>query len=384
MPPIPINRRRFLGASAAAGWALSHGVGEGAAPEASKPVRVGVVGLGNRGTTLLRTLLELDGVQVVALADAEARHRDRAAGIVERATGRRPDAVERWATLYERPEVDAVAVALPCDLHAAAYVDAIRAGKHLYAEKPLAPTLAECDAVIAEAARRPEVAVHVGYQRRSNPRFRDAVALLARGELGPLVGGTAAWNSSNGPMNGHGGWLGDRARSGDWMVEQAVHVWDVFNWLQGGRPPELAVGRGRRDLFAAAQPGRDVTDDYAVSLQWADGFHLSFAQTWVAPADDAFTGITQRVTAERGGLDFVSGAVIPRERGKPRTTLHPGPQPDTRLALEHFLRAARSEAPIPPPVTLAEARLATAVGLMTRRAVDERRFVTWDEVASGA
>ena len=378
MPPIQINRRRFLGASAAAGWALSHPVGEGAAT--TQPVRLGLIGLGNRGTTLLRTLLELEGVRVVALADAEARHRDRGAGIVEKATGHRPDAVERLGALIERADLDAVAVALPCDLHATVYADVIRAGKHLYGEKPLALTLSECDAVIAEANRRPDLAVQIGLQRRSNPRFRDAVALVQRGELGPLVAGASTWNSSNGPMNGHGGWLADRSRSGDWMVEQAVHVWDVFNWLKGGEPPIRAFGHGRRDLFKATQPDRDVTDDYAVSLEWLDGFRVSFAQTWVAPADDAFTGITQRITGEQGGLDFATGSVTFRDKGKPRVTVGPGPQPDTRLALEQFLRAVRAEGALAPPVSLAEARLATAVGLLARTAVDERRVVSWDEV----
>ena len=382
MPLSQINRRRFLGASAAAGWALSQAVGEGSTPGTPPAVRVGVVGLGNRGTTLLRTLLEIEGVQVVALADQESRHRDRAAGIVEKATGNRPDVMERAATLLARTDVDAVAVALPCDLHAGVYRDAIRAGKHLYGEKPLAATLADCDLVIVEAARYPELVVHVGFQRRSNPRHRDAVALAGRNELGPLVSGVAAWNSSNGPMNGHGGWLASRARSGDWMVEQAVHVWDVFGWLKGGEPPVRAIGHGRRDLFAASQPDRDVTDDYAVNLEWADGFRLAFSQTWIAPADDAFTGITQKVVGELGGLDFATGSVTFRDRRQGRVALHPGPQPDTRFALEAFVRACRTPGPDTPPISLAEARLATAVGLLARRAVDERRVVTWDEVAS--
>jgi len=382
MPPIHLNRRRFLGASAAAGWALSHPVGEAAG--ASPPVRLGLIGLGTRGTALLRTFLELEGVRVVALADLEPRHRDRGAGIVEKATGHRPEAIERPSTLIERTDLDAVAVALPCDLHASVYRDVIRAGKHLYGEKPLALTLAECDAVIDLAARHPELAVHIGYQRRSNPRFRDAVALVERDELGTLVAGSATWNSSNGPMNGHGGWLADRTRSGDWMVEQAVHVWDVFNWLKAGEPPARAFGHGRRDLFAATQPARDVTDDYAVHLEWLDGFRVSFAQTWVAPADDAFTGITQRITGEKGGLDFTNGAVTFRERGKPRLTLQPGPQLDTRLALEQFLKAVRLDGSVAPPVSLPEAKLATAVGLLVRKAVDERRVVTWDEVYFGS
>ena len=380
MPPIQLNRRRFLGASAAAGWALSQAAGEAALP--ARETRVGVVGLGNRGTTLLRSFLEINGVRVVALADLEPRHRDRAAGIVEKATGQRPETAERITSLLERTDIDAVAVALPCDLHAVAYRDVLQAGKHLYGEKPLALTLAECDLVIAEAARHPDLIVHVGYQRRSNPRFRDAVALVEHGELGPLIAGIATWNSSNGPMNGHDGWLASRARSGDWMVEQAVHVWDVFNWLKGGTPPARAFGHGRRDLFAASQPDRDVTDDYAVNLEWLDGFRVTFTQTWVAPADDAFTGITQRITGEQGGLDFVTGSTTFRGKSKARQTIQPGPQPDTRLALEAFIRAIRTDGPDSPPVTLTAARTATGVGLLARQAVDERRVVTWDEISS--
>ncbi len=381
MPPVRLNRRRFLGASAAAGWALSQGLVEGSASK--PPTRLAVIGLGTRGTALLRSALEFDDVQVVALCDAEPRHAARASGIVEKAKGARPEVSDRIGAVLERADVDAVLVALPCDLHASAYRDAIRAGKHLYGEKPLAPTLLECDLVIAEAARAPELAVHVGYQRRSNPRYREGVALARKGDLGELVSGSAAWISSNGPMNGHGDWLASRARSGDWMVEQAVHVWDVFAWLKGG-PPARAFGHGRRDLFASTQPTRDVTDDYAVHLEWPDGFRVAFAHSWVAPADDAFTGVSQRVAGTEGGLDFASGSVTYRDRSRPRHALHPGPQPDTKLALRAFLDAARSDEPVAPPITLAEAREVTAVGLLARLAVDGRRVATWDEAISGS
>ncbi len=90
--------------------------------------------------------------------------------------------------------------------------------------------------------------------RRSNPRYRDGVALIHPGELGTLIEGSAPWVSSNGPMNGHGDWLARRERSGDWMVEQAVHVWDVVHWIAGG-PPARAFGQGRRDLFATNSRG---------------------------------------------------------------------------------------------------------------------------------
>ena len=379
MPPIRLNRRRFLGCSAAAGLALSRGrVGEGAASGA--PVRLGFIGLGTRGTGLLRTLLELpEAAEVVAVCDAEPRHRDRASGIVAKARGARPDALERIERLLERPDVEAVVVALPCDLHAEVYAAAIRAGKHLYAEKPLALTVAECDAVIAEAAEAPELAVHVGFQRRSHPRYQEGVALLREGELGTPVAASAAWVSSNGPMNGHDDWLSRRARSGDWMVEQAVHVWDVFHWLAGG-PPVYAFGQGRRDVFADRQPARDVTDHYAVQLGWANGFQATFLHSWVAPADDRFTGNTQRVIGTAGGIDLGSGTVTFRDKERPRRTLYPGNQADTRLALVAFLDAVRSGGSTPPPLTLAEARDATRTGLLVRQAVDECRVVTLEEM----
>src|SRR5579864_2227645 len=252
MPPIRLNRRRFLGCSAAAGWALSQGLPVDGAIDAA-PIRIGLIGAGNRGTALLRTLLELPCAPVVAVCDLEARHRLRAQGIAEKASGTRPEAYEQVGKVLERGDVDAVVVALPCDQHAEVYRAALRAGKHLYAEKPLALTLEQCDQLIADAARAPELAVHVGFQRRSNPRFQEGVELIERGELGSLIEARAAWVSSNGPVSGHHNWLAQRARSGDWMVEQAVHVWDLFRWIAGG-PPIRAYGQGRRDLFTHLQP----------------------------------------------------------------------------------------------------------------------------------
>jgi predicted dehydrogenase len=226
------------------------------------------------------------------------------------------------------------------------------------------------------------VVVHVGFQRRSNPRFREAIELIRHGALGQLVEARATWASSNGPLCGHDGWMGRRDRSGDWMVEHAVHVWDVFHWLTGELPVR-ATGWGRTGLFAAIDPKRDVTDHYVVDLEWANGLRASLVQSWIAPADEAFTGTSLRVVGEDGGFDFSSGSLTFRDRSVPRRLIQPGPLPDTRLSLGAFLAAVRSGSPepAPPPITLAEARAATLIGLMARKAVDERRLVTIDEVS---
>jgi myo-inositol 2-dehydrogenase / D-chiro-inositol 1-dehydrogenase len=381
MPPITVNRRRFLGCSAAASLALSQGnLAEAAAVDAeARPVRLGVIGVGNRGTALLRALLEMPGTPIVAVCDFDPKHRQRGQGIIEKARGHRPDAFDDPRRVLDRPDIDAVVVAIPCDTHEAVYRDAIISGKHLYAEKPLALTLAGCDRLIAESAKAPGLTVHVGFQRRSNPRYREGVQAIRQGDLGGLIEARSTWTSSNGPVTGHGGWLGRRVRSGDWMVEQAVHVWDVLRWFAGDSPIR-ASGWGRRGLFAAVDPLRDVTDHYAVELEWANGFHASFVQSWVAPAEDGFTGSSLRVIGEKGGFDFSSGALTLRDRGLPRRTIQPGPHPDTRMALKAFLTSIRSESPLPPPLSLAEARSASEVGLLVRKAVDEQRVVTLEEI----
>jgi predicted dehydrogenase len=165
------------------------------------------------------------------------------------------------------------------------------------------------------------------------------------------------------------------------MVEQGVHMWDVFQWI-AGESPVRASGWGRRGLFTASDPLRDVTDHYAVELEWANGFRASFHQSWIAPAGDGSSGSSLRVLGDEGAFDFSSGSLTYRDRSRPRRAIQPGPQNDSRMALETFLAAVRAAAPVPPPITLADARAATQLGLLARKAVDEQRIVSIDEIGA--
>jgi len=373
-----LNRRHFLGCSAAAGVALAQGqVAE--ALGSDQPVRLGLIGLGNRGTTLLRGFLPIPGVNVVAVCDPEQKHQNRAQGIAEKASGHRPEALATAEELLARTDVDAVAVAVPCDLHASLYQATLRAGKHLYAEKPLGLSVAECDEIGQVHAEHPDQVLHVGFQRRCHPRFQEAVSRAQGGDIGRLLECRAQWSSSNGPIEGHRGWMARRDRSGDWMLEQAVHVWDFLCWLQNG-PPELAFGTGHRDLFQSMDPNRDVTDWYTASLFWSNGFSASFSQSWIAPADERFTGLNLSVLGSEGGLDLTSGVLTYRDRSRPRTVLAPSSTQDTELALAEFIKAVRSPRQAEPPIGLTEARQATQVGLLVRAAVDAGGVVRWSDL----
>ncbi len=377
MPVRPLNRRRFLGYSAAAGLALSQG-SAGEVSAACEPLQIGVIGLGNRGTALLRALVALPDVRITVICDLDARACQRAAGIVEKGGAARPATFEAFGRCLAHQPLDAAVVALPCDQHAHVYERVLDAGKHLYGEKPLALTLAECDHLAHRWQANRALAFHVGLQRRHNARLCDAVARLQRGDVGELVECRCSWSSTQGPMEGKGGWLGRRARSGDWMLEQAVHVWDTLCWIKG-EPPASAYGVGRRHLFAARDPGRDVTDWYLAHLTWDDGSFATLRHSWIdLPAGDR-GGLSMRFLGTDGEIDLAEGTVTYRDKSRPRETLFDSDRSDTQEALRHFIRAARDPglAEASSLQSLSDATRATQVGLLVRRAVDERRWLAW-------
>lgn len=373
MAPIRLNRRKFMGVSAAASWAVFANPSAGEVPPIEEPVRVGLVGLGTRGTSLIRTLCECPEARLVAVADPEPKHRRRASGITQKATNQAPEEFETLEALLGSEKVEAVLIAAPNDLHAAMAAFALESGRPVLVEKPLGLTLDECDQ-IAAMAESTGLPVHVGFQRASNPRVLACWDRIAEGGLGRPIEGRASWISSNGPLDGQGGWLASAERSGDWMIEQGVHIWQIYNRLLGG-PPESVTGYGCRDLFADSQPDRDVHDLYSAQLLWPCGFGLSVRQSWVDPPSSRNTGVSMQVIGRDAALDFQTGLLVPNDRRRDQEELHPGPQPDTKQMLLAFLHTVRHSDAVNPPVSLAEARDATLTGLMVREAVQSRGVV---------
>jgi predicted dehydrogenase len=390
MAKPPLSRRGFLGAaatSAAAGLTVSplpRTETEASAILAADPVRIGLIGLGTRGTTLLRTCLTLPEAIVVALSDAEPHHLARAEGIAQRSGRPIPTGYSHIEALLAREDLDAVLVALPCDLHAQVNAQVLAAGRHLYGEKPLALTLEDCHA-IEEAAARGQLVCHVGFQKRSSPRYQAAAELIQCGRLGEILHIETRFGSSNGPLRGHHGWLGQRARSGDWMLEFATHTWDVWQWLLG-ELPQAAVCSGHRRLFADSDPARDVTDSYTATLMWKRGTQGTFRQSWIDPPDSEYTRPRFVISGSAGTLDLVRGTATFRQGPTRQLALPPDPDTETALALKRFVHAVQlsrsGKNPESAPCTLREATEATVTGMMVRLACDEQRVVTREEVAS--
>jgi predicted dehydrogenase len=155
----PITRRAFLRLGIATSFATTYAA-IGWSQQPPKPIRLGFIGVGGRGTYLLSVALGLEGVEVPAICDIDRSHLEQALGLVQKARSQRPEGYAEGPTDYQRmlarDDLDAVIIATPMQLHAAMSVDALRANKHVLSEVAAAVTLDECWALVraAEASGR--------------------------------------------------------------------------------------------------------------------------------------------------------------------------------------------------------------------------------------
>ena len=145
-----LARRDFLktGTVGAAGLMLNP-MAFGSTPKNSaKPVRIGCVGMGGRGTHLMKIILNMPGVEIPAVCDIIPAHAEQAQDIIAKAGRAKPEAYiksERdYRRLMNRDDLDAVIIATPWEWHARMAVDAMKAGKYAAVEVPCAITLEEC------------------------------------------------------------------------------------------------------------------------------------------------------------------------------------------------------------------------------------------------
>ncbi|GAC1472706.1 MAG: hypothetical protein NVSMB9_20270 [Isosphaeraceae bacterium] len=369
------NRREFLGATGAivAGQALSQSPAN-ALNAPGERIGLGVVGVGSRGSVLLKNLLEISGITIRAICDIDPDHLERGLKSVVDSGQARPEGSADWKRMLDDKSVDAIISALPCDLHAAHYLDVLAAGKDLYGEKPLSLTSNDCDKVV-NASEKSKRVVQIGHQRRADPRFLAAMKQIRAGELGELVEGRILWSNSWGPLLG---WFGRRERSGDWVIEQAVHNWDVMNWACQGLPVR-AVALGRNNLFRASQSERNVHDYYSGVVEYPNGVIVNILHSWMSPGK--FNEEYTRLVGTKGGVDFNSGIFSYRPDLKRDDRVgqeHAGALDSTRLALEAFLDSVRTRKPT--VCRVEHGRDAVLACLLVREALDTKRVATMKEL----
>ena len=189
-----INRRQFLMNAAAAGAALAlptiipaSALGADGNVAPSNRIVLASIGLGNMGTGDLRDFLSFDEVQVVAVCDVDGAHLARAKSLVDTHYGNKNCMTYGdFREVLARPDLDAVALALPDHWHAIPAVMAARAGLDIFGQKPLARSIREGRAIANAVARYGRV-WQTGSQQRSSQEFHRACELVRNGRIGKVA-----------------------------------------------------------------------------------------------------------------------------------------------------------------------------------------------------
>lgn len=228
-----LTRRRFLGTAAAAGFYAGLLPAADKKPGPNDRLHVGVIGLTNRGADNWRGVADA-GAEIVALCDIDERRSGKA-----RTTFPKASFDVDFRRMLDRKGLDAVIVSTPDHQHAVATVAALKAGLHVYCEKPLTHDVYEAR-VVAETAKKAGKVTQMGTQIHAGDNYRRAVELVQSGAIG-TVREVHVWCDR--PWGG-----GDRPKGSD-PVPSGLH-WDL--WL--GTAPERPYHDGGSERDATYHP----------------------------------------------------------------------------------------------------------------------------------
>jgi myo-inositol 2-dehydrogenase/D-chiro-inositol 1-dehydrogenase len=368
-----MKRRMFLrgtaidGATAIGGSVLGQVAGQ--------PIRTAMIGTGNRGSWVLKEVMQQPGVKVVALCDIKPARLDAAASIAARDN---PATFSEYKKLLERKDIDAVFIDTPCDLHVEMATAALLAGKHVYCEKPVGIT-PESIASLLKVAKKSDRVFQVGQQMRSFSFIREAIQKIHDGVAGEVImvkaQRHASWDLDHTGSSAE--WFFNAKRSGDVIVEMSVHNLDLCNWAVQSRP-ERAAGFGGNLLWKNDPPGRTNMDGYTLSYEYANGVKMSFTQTFFHPSGLPAGGQFTNIYGTKGAVSLDTCKFYPLGKGAQPIALS---EPQKELDAPHltaFYQAIRTGSKPAADVTIGATAALTAI--MGREAIYSGKVVTWGDL----
>jgi len=312
------SRREFLTKTTIAAAGLALGGKTLTASEynriqgANEKIRMGFIGLGNRGSQLLRLFMSHPDTEIAAFCDlyepymlrdrnlVDPRYISELGSQIPRMGETFPNQVKKYADyrkLLEDKDVDAVCIATPDHWHALMTINAIQSGKDVYVEKPLTITIKE-GRMMVEAQARSKQIVAVGLNRRGNSVYQKLAKEIPSGKIGKVTvarafrinnmypSGIGKYKPENPPKNLNWDmWLGPRAyrpyqyniapykfrwwsdyssQMGNW----GVHYMDVIRWMMGETAPVAISAHGGKYFV---DDDRDIPDTMEVTFEFASG-----------------------------------------------------------------------------------------------------------------
>ncbi len=323
-----ISRRRFITAASTTAAALSAAGPRlaRAAAGANERVRLGMIGVGDRGTAHIREISKLakeHNVEIAAICDVWRLNREAAAARLSAAGGRTPKTCSRYGELLAMKDIDAVVIATPDFAHAPIAIEALKAGKDVYVEKPMSLSVAEANQAL-DLAREKQRIVQVGTQHRSEGLYLAAQREYATGVLGTVsrfsvtVGfnlprwmrpsvddckeADVDWEAFllDGPKRPFDArllrcWqlykLCTNGLAGLWMS----HYADLVHLITGAKYPSSGVAHGGIYVW---KDGREHPDTFHAVLEYPEGFLFDWSMSL-----GTNTGITVQIHGTKGTMD---------------------------------------------------------------------------------
>lgn len=333
-------------------------------------IKVGVVGLGRLGKRHAANLASrVPGAELVAACSPSAEECEWARGTL--GVGRvYPD----YAQLLAHPGLDAVFLVTPNTVHPEQIIAGLRAGKHVFCEKPLSLELDECLAVEAEAARHPRLKVMIGYVRRFDASYQDAQRKIAAGAIGrPFL-----VRSQTTDMNDPSGFFVRFApKSGGIFLDMSVHDIDAARWLLGAPQPRRVFSVGTIAVHEGLAECGDVDNGVAVCEFEGGAMATIYASRTMAHGHETTTEIVgtagRLVVGRDGRLNQVEIADGHGIRTETTPTFWERFEDAFLRETVHFVDCVRFDRP--PGLTLHDATEATRIGIALRTSLVERRAV---------
>lgn len=286
-----ILRRDFLKSSAvvAGGAVLGTSMVSNVYAQGNDVIKIALIGCGGRGTgAVFDAFASGQNIQLVAMADAFEDNLQNTYKTIKEKFGDKVDVPEsRKYVGFEGykaaiKDADVVILTTPPGFRPIHFEEAIKEGKHVFMEKPVAVDIPGIRKVLAtaEEAKRKKLNVVVGLQRRYQTNYREAIKRIHDGAIGDVVSGQVYWNSG-------GVWVRPRKPGqtemeyqmrnwyyfnwlcGDHIVEQHVHNIDIANWIKNKYPVSIQ-GTGSRAHRTGKEYG-EIYDNFAIELTYDDG-----------------------------------------------------------------------------------------------------------------
>ncbi len=362
-----MERRSFLIASAAAA---------NAAAQSGERIATGMIGVGNRGSSLLSGVLEQPGARVAAVCDIKPDRLDTAA---TSSAKDKPDAYKDWRRIIDRKDINAVFIATPPYMHSEMAIAALRAGKHVYCEKPVGVT-AEQVRELVKVAKGSKTVFTAGQQLRSQKQLGECVRLIRNGAIGNVIWVKAQRHATSDlPHDGSSGdWYFDVSKSGGYLIEQSVHNLDLCNWVIGEHPIK-ACGFGGNMMHKNDPPGRTIFDSGSLTYEYPGGVKMSFTQNVFHPRTLLLGGQYVHVYSEKGAVDLMGGATFhPINRDDKPVVLAEKVDEYAHAHIAAFYAAVVKGEPSPANITIGATAALTAI--LGHEAMVRGTVVNWSDL----